>query len=103
MTMSLKFICFGAACAALSACSVPNYTEPKAATFQPAATAKAPAQVAKKPAYTAPATTQATVTQQQAAVETPVEEEVKPKNPWAHQRIGNTPSLSDSDEDGGWG
>ena len=89
MNMSFRFICLGAAAVALSACSVPTYPEPEVVTLKPT-----PVQI--KPA--APAAPQ------QAAAE--VEEEVKPKNRWAHQPIGNTPDLGDSDggdEDGGWG
>ncbi len=92
MKTTFKFACLGAAALAVSGCSLPNYSttpEPvqlKAPVAQP---------VAKKPAVAAaPAPVQA-------AAEVP--EVAKPKNPWAHVPIGNTPNLSDGDEDGGWG
>lgn len=95
MNMSFRFICLGAAALTLSACSLPNYSEPKAATLNaaPKATATAPAK--------APAQAKTTASQQ-ADVE--VEEPAKPTNPWAHQPSGaNDPFQDGGDEDSGWG
>ncbi|MEM7753223.1 MAG: hypothetical protein AAF230_07400 [Pseudomonadota bacterium] len=81
----------------VSGCAIPNFIEPEPApAVQQVAKPVAVKPVAAKPAVAQPAPAPQPV--QAAEVVEP-----EPVNPWAHQRIGATPSLSDGDESGGWG
>ena len=105
----VRFVCFGGAAIALSACSVPGFQYSEVLGLQPAQQVVAPAQPAApvRVATSAAGQTPAAAVQQQAAEEV----EVATTNRWAHRRIGGSANLSDgtsgglsdSDETGGWG
>ena len=91
---TLKFKTIALAGLVVSGCTIPDFN------IGQKATAPAPAQAVAAPVVKAPVAPKpvtATVPVETAAT-TP--EPVTPR--WGHQRIGNTPNLSDGDEDGGW-
>jgi uncharacterized lipoprotein YmbA len=109
MFKPIRFVCFGGAAIALSACSVPGFQYSEALGLQPAQQAVTPAQPAAPVRVAAPASANApTPAAQQQDTE---EVEVATTSRWAHRRIGGSANvsdgtsggLSDSDETGGWG
>lgn len=91
----LKIALCGLAGLTVSGCSIPNFRAPEA---------KPPVQVAVKPVVkpvvAKPVVAKPVAPKPVAAVEVV---EPKPASRWGHQRIGNTPNLSDGDESSGWG
>lgn len=102
MSNPIRFVCLAGAVLALGACSVPSFETSDLFGRTSAQQTVAPAQAQRVAPARVAAPAPAQVARQQAPEEEEVEEVVT-TNRWAHRPIGNTPSLSDGDETGGWG
>lgn len=91
---TLTFTTIALASLVVSGCTIPDFDMGQKAT------APAPAQVVAAPVVKAPAAPKPVAATAPIETATTTPEPATPR--WGHQRIGNTPNLSDGDEDGGW-